>query len=386
MSRNTKQVGHCLRQYIAIVLVFTFAFDPATRAFAQEIEFAPVLPEAAQEPTPLPAATEAMPPLDEITEPSLQEPSQGTAVPPISSESTDNGTFEDEPTMPPGEEGLDSMSSVPEDDPTSGQNFIKQKLPDINTVDGSLTYEYPIAVPPGRNNLPPDLSLVYHSHPSEEDTVLGHGWTTNLAYIERINRKGSEKLYTEAYFYSSMSGELVSVGTTTWAAKIENGDFLTYSLSSSTWTVKDKKGTTRKFGTNAAERQDDQSDSAKVYRWMLQEHGTRTTISSNMSTTRTAGRFIRRRSNTRATTLRTRETRTDVIRSYKTGFHATTSYRLSEILDESQRKLTPPDPGARPGTGDGYRAVRRKEGKVLKISPRKGGKVLKNLTPEGERF
>ena len=43
----------------------------------------------------------------------------------------------------------------------------------------------------------------------------------------------------------------------------------------------------------------------------------------------------------------------------------------------------PPRPGARPRTGDRYRAVRRKGGKVLKHLPRKGGKVLKNPTPEG---
>lgn|SRR6266540_1584208 len=37
-------------------------------------------------------------------------------------------------------------------------------------------------------------------------------------------------------------------------------------------------------------------------------------------------------------------------------------------------------PEIRPRTGDLYRAVRRKEGKVLKNSPLKGGMVLKNLS------
>jgi RHS repeat-associated protein len=145
---------------------------------------------------------------------------------------------------------------------------IKQIVPDSNQNSGALNYDFPIVVPPGRNGLQPDLKLSYNNQNIEQGSEFGYGWSINIPYIERLNKKGVNKLYTEDYFNSSLTGELVSLGSGSYGSKVDNGEFLTYSLSSNVWTVTDKNGTVYKFGTNAAERQDSGSN---VYKWMLQE-------------------------------------------------------------------------------------------------------------------
>ena len=67
---------------------------------------------------------------------------------------------------------------------------------DMDTLTGALLYTYPITVPPGRNGLQPDLKLIYNNSDSNNGNLFGYGWSINIPYIERINRKGVEKLYT----------------------------------------------------------------------------------------------------------------------------------------------------------------------------------------------
>src|SRR3989338_7172652 len=91
---------------------------------------------------------------------------------------------------------------------------VKSRL-NVNTdaATGAFTYAYPLAIPPGRNGLQPSLSLNYHSQDLENDNLFGYGWSASIPYIERIPRKGVDKLYdgTEEYFYSSLSGELEKI-------------------------------------------------------------------------------------------------------------------------------------------------------------------------------
>ncbi|MBX4186874.1 MAG: hypothetical protein KW802_01265 [Candidatus Doudnabacteria bacterium] len=147
---------------------------------------------------------------------------------------------------------------------------IEQRLTEVDQNSGGYSYDYPLTVPPGRNGLNPSLKLSYNNQNNEDVNLYGYGWSDNIPFVVRLNKKGTDQLFSQNYFYSSLSGELIDLGSGSYGSKIDNGEFLTYSLSSSVWTVTDKKGTVYKFGTNASERQDDPSDSTKVYKWMLQ--------------------------------------------------------------------------------------------------------------------
>lgn len=138
--------------------------------------------------------------------------------------------------------------------------------------DGSLSYNYELAIPPGRNGLDPALSLVYSNNDRKNDSFLGYGWSLDIPYIERLNKTGSEKIYTADYFSSSMTGELVSTGSGgIYVSKIDNGEFISYTYDSGYWIVYDKSGTKYTFGLDAEARQDDPNDSGRVYKWMIQE-------------------------------------------------------------------------------------------------------------------
>ena len=86
----------------------------------------------------------------------------------------------------------------------------RQPLIEPDQLDGSLRYLHPLVIPPGRNGMQPDLALVYSSRPDEQISPFGYGWSINIPYIERINRRGVDKLYNEYNFYSTLDGELAS--------------------------------------------------------------------------------------------------------------------------------------------------------------------------------
>jgi hypothetical protein len=122
-------------------------------------------------------------------------------------------------------------------------------------------------------------------------------------------------------------------------SKIDNGEFLKYSLSSNVWAVTDKKGTVYKFGTNAAERQDDPNDSTHVYKWMLQEVRDTNNNYIKYEYSKDGGQIypykITYTGNNTTDGIFVIEflknSRSDVIKSYKTGFLITTSYKIYEI-------------------------------------------------------
>lgn len=58
--------------------------------------------------------------------------------------------------------------------------------PDLHTGTGNLTV--PIAVPPGRNGIHPDLSLVYSS--GHGNSVFGLGWALSIPGVARDTSKG----------------------------------------------------------------------------------------------------------------------------------------------------------------------------------------------------
>lgn len=209
----------------------------------------------------------------------------------------------------------------------------------VNQNNGALVSDYPITVIPGRNGLQPDLKLSYNNQQKDEENIFGYGWSINIPYIERINRKGSDQLYIQNYFNSSLSGELASTSASTYVAKVENGDFLTYTFSNNQWLAKDKAGRQYKFGYTAASRLDNPNDSSKVFRWLLEEvrdtndnyikyvyykDGGQIYPSQIVYTGHgaTDGVF---------TVNFVRSSRPDVIKSYKPAFLVTTNYRITEI-------------------------------------------------------
>src|SRR3989344_2164362 len=110
--------------------------------------------------------------------------------------------------------------------------------PRVDTTSGALAERIKINVPPGRNGLTPDLDLVYNSQ-QLQDGPAGYGWTVSIPYIERMNKAGTEKLYSREDFYSSLDGEPTTSTTTsatsTLSAVTGAGDGRTW-YSAATWT------------------------------------------------------------------------------------------------------------------------------------------------------
>jgi len=102
---------------------------------------------------------------------------------------------------------------------------IKQNLATVDQPSGAFVYGHPITVPPGRNGLQPDLRLTYDSQSTDQTSIFGQGWSLSIPSIERLNKTGAENLYTTNYFSSTMSGDLVAVGTNSYGAKNESGIF-----------------------------------------------------------------------------------------------------------------------------------------------------------------
>jgi RHS repeat-associated protein len=130
-------------------------------------------------------------------------------------------------------------------------------------------------IPPGRNNLQPDVSLAYNSSDNQLRNIFGEGWSVNIPYIERINKAGVDKLYstsTTNYFRSSLDGELATTSVaSTYVPRTENGAFNHYVFSSNAWTVTDKNGTQFTFGTSTDSVQNDPNNTGNVYRWLLKQ-------------------------------------------------------------------------------------------------------------------
>ncbi len=219
-------------------------------------------------------------PLPEVTESTEPEVSEDTD-PPAETEVEETPdteaeeSVEEEPEEEPVEELPESLMSQSGTDPASGNlvNSSENKSgQEVNNITGSFTYTFPISVPPGRGTMFPDLSLEYNSQNSSISNIAGYGWDTNIPYIQRVNQEGTEDLYSKEYFASSFSGDLATTSTANiYAAKVTEGDFLSYEYVGDKWIVTDKSGIRYTFGSSTASRLDDPSNSAHVYKWMIEE-------------------------------------------------------------------------------------------------------------------
>lgn len=155
---------------------------------------------------------------------------------------------------------------------SDGDSGIESALESISSFDGSYTHSLPIKVPPGRSGLQPDMTLSYNSNQGSDDDIFGYGWSINIPYIARVNKTGIEDMYDNNVFYSSLSGELVQIGSSdNYRPKNENGDFLQYEFVDDTWIVTGKDGATYSFGSATSSRQDNVASTTQIYKWMLNE-------------------------------------------------------------------------------------------------------------------
>ncbi len=317
MSRHA--AAGSLTHTVAVLLIISFII-PHAAIFAQETTLPSEAP--ASEQTSEPAAS-----TEEIT--SSSEASEGEAGTPI-----DDGEGG-------GQSLLDSEETY--DPPTiSNPNLFsaQSKPPEVDQSTGALIHRVALDVPPGRSGLTPELALVYNSQ-QLEDGIVGYGWSLSIPYIERMNKAGVERLYLDNYFTSSLGGELATTSSGEYQHRFENGDFLKYTYANNSWIAYDKQGTKYTFGATTTAQLYATTSPSNVYRWMLEEvrdtndnyityayvrdNNTNQIYPSQISYTgngTTDGPF--------AITF-TRETRTDPIVSYKTGFRVRTTDRISEV-------------------------------------------------------
>jgi hypothetical protein len=112
---------------------------------------------------------------------------------------------------------LSPIGPVLGDTPPSIPNanvFTESDLPKVDGASGAFTQRIQLDTPPGRNGLQPDLALQYNSQ-NTADSIVGYGWSLSIPYIQRLNKTGSQNLYsaTAPYFTSSIDGELVASTT-----------------------------------------------------------------------------------------------------------------------------------------------------------------------------
>ncbi len=215
---------------------------------------------------------------------------------------------------------------------------------ELEPLTGALHFEHSITLPPGRNSLTPDIKLMYSSQPSDQTNSYGYGWSDNIPYIQRINKKGTEKLYSENFFYSSIDGELkandTSASSTSYGAKVDNGNFRTYQyVNNNTWLITDKSGIIYKFGYSSSTQQYDPNNTSKIYKWMLEEVRDQNNNFIRYEYTKDSNQiypskiFYTGNDNTDGIfeVAFTRETRPDNATSSKSAFQIVSKYRINEI-------------------------------------------------------
>jgi len=211
---------------------------------------------------------------------------------------------------------------------------------------GALTYEYPLTVPPGRNGLQPQLSLVYNNQDQKQNSIVGYGWSFSIPSIERTLTYGTNNLYTgSTTFRSSLSGELVEMDLVDdqhgeYGVSVESGDFLQYEFTvNNEWTVTDKRGTVYRFGLAASSRQSDAANASHTYKWMLTEARDVNDNVVSYEYTQHTGQIYPARivyagnGNQEGIfeVLFTLENRPDVNRAYNAGFLVQTSKRIAAV-------------------------------------------------------
>lgn len=134
---------------------------------------------------------------------------------------------------------------------------------------GAATYAVPIAVPPGRLGMQPNLAIQYNSQ--KGNGLLGVGWDLTVASIQRNTTHGVSYTKDDFVFSSDgASGTLVNIGDGEYRMKTDDGSFMrfVYLGAASGWKAYDKSGMIYTFGSGDGGRQQDTL--SKVFQWKLE--------------------------------------------------------------------------------------------------------------------
>ena len=140
---------------------------------------------------------------------------------------------------------------------------------------GAFQYDLPIALPPGRHQLTPQLNLHYDNQDNDQASWLGVGWSLSIPSIRRTNIYGVNSMYTRTDFTSSRDGKLLVESLTdsqhgSFVPETDNGSKTTYTYNTDgSWQVVDASGTTYVYGVDTNARIDQPSDSSVIYAWYL---------------------------------------------------------------------------------------------------------------------
>ncbi len=170
------------------------------------------------------------------TQPNESQPPPNQGEAPADASDTDQPSSKEPPAQPAAvKPDTSQLSGVP-----SAAIF---KVDDFT---GAAHMSYPIAVPPGRSGLSPNLSLSYSSNSG--NGWIGVGWDIPIGYIQRRGpRKGVPKYDdTKDVYELNLGGsaqELVSIGSDEYRLKIEGAYLkIQYYSSGNYWEVWDKSG------------------------------------------------------------------------------------------------------------------------------------------------
>ena len=266
-----------------------------------------------------------------------------------------------------------SAGSVPPPTATAIQSF----QPDLFT--GRATTSIPLAIPPGRKGLQPNLALAYSS--SARNSWVGVGWSLDIGYIERSTKNGVPKYDTTdtyTFMFQGVASDLVQIPDGTYRAKDE-GLFLKFVNNGvSGWEVRDKSGTRYFFGQTVASQIE---ETGNAFRWALDKvldvNGNTlslTYVKNQAQLYPTQIDYTGHEPTSLAPVNRvtfTLEDRPDDETSYRSGFTVTTAKRLKEVAAYA------PDPQAQP------LQLARKYVLAYTVSGRTGRSLLSSVTQFG---
>lgn len=306
--RHSRKKDFAERGFV-VALLASFVLSPTAPAFAQSADAIPTTPPAAIISGPAPSDTSSVAsPVTgaaPIAAPSVSAPTPSTdapSIPPTANAPSMADSAPSQPTIaapstpaptpnspvvspkggtaPQASASPSGNTAAPSEQPVAYNSFGQNRL-QVNKNTGALGMTYPIDIPPGRNNLQPDVNLTYNSQDNQFGNIFGEGWSVNIPSIQRLNKAGVDKLYSTStlnYFSSSLDGELVATTTVSstgvaYVPRTENGAFNQYAFSSSSnqWVMTDKKGTQYTFGSTADSQQNDPNKTANVFKWMLKQ-------------------------------------------------------------------------------------------------------------------
>jgi RHS repeat-associated protein len=234
---------------------------------------------------------------------------------------------------------IDAQVEPPYDPAILPQEYAGPPLPiqepDSIANSGAARLSYPIAVPPGRKNMAPKLSLEYNS--GGRNGIVGVGWSLPLGAIQRSTRYGLNYAGTAFEHDGEELAARPDWGSGFYGAKREER-FSKYQMvsASSGWVVTTRDGVRYFFGSQTGSRQE---SPLGVFQWCLDRVEDANGNYYRITYSKDQGQIYPAQivytgngqlSPTHSIQL-TYTNRIDVVESYLTKTHVSTAKRLSTI-------------------------------------------------------